>query len=67
MEFIDAHLGEFAALLTAVFWAVSALAFETATLRLGSVAGEILYKQKVTIPEFTGALISVCGVALFFI
>ena len=42
MEFIDAHLGEFAALLTAVFWAVSALAFETATLRLGSVAVNIL-------------------------
>lgn len=42
MEFIENHLGEFAALLTAVFWAVSALAFETATLRLGSVAVNIL-------------------------
>lgn len=42
MEFIEGHLGEFAALLTAIFWTVSAIAFETATLRLGSVAVNIL-------------------------
>lgn len=42
MGFIENHTGEFAALLTAVFWAVSALAFETATIRLGSVAVNIL-------------------------
>lgn len=42
MEFIEGHLGEFAALLTALFWTVSALAFETATIRLGSVAVNIL-------------------------
>ena len=27
----------------------------------------ILYKQKVTLPELAGAVISVCGVTLFFI
>ena len=42
MEFIEGHPGEFAALLTAVFWTVSALAFETATVRLGSVAVNFL-------------------------
>ena len=42
MRFIEGHPGEFAALLTAVFWTVSALAFEKATLRLGSVAVNIL-------------------------
>jgi drug/metabolite transporter (DMT)-like permease len=42
MEIINGHPGEFAALLTAIFWAVSALAFESATLRLGSVAVNIL-------------------------
>jgi drug/metabolite transporter (DMT)-like permease len=26
-----------------------------------------LYKQKVTLPELIGAVVSVCGVALFFI
>ena len=42
MEIINGHPGEFAALLTALFWTVSALAFESATLRLGSVAVNIL-------------------------
>jgi drug/metabolite transporter (DMT)-like permease len=40
--FIESHFGEFAALLTAIFWTVSALAFETATRRLGSVSVNIL-------------------------
>jgi drug/metabolite transporter (DMT)-like permease len=26
-----------------------------------------LYKQKVTIPELIGAVVSVCGVAVFFL
>jgi drug/metabolite transporter (DMT)-like permease len=42
MAFINAHVGEFAALLVAVFWTVSALAFESASNRLGSVAVNIL-------------------------
>lgn len=42
MTFITNHLGEFAALLVAVFWTVSALAFEAATFRIGSVAVNIL-------------------------
>lgn len=42
MGFIESHFGEFAALLTAIFWTVSALAFETATRRLGSVSVNIL-------------------------
>lgn len=42
MEFINSHLGEFAALLTAIFWVVSALAFERASNRLGSVPVNIL-------------------------
>ncbi|HOB83811.1 MAG TPA: DMT family transporter [Bacteroidales bacterium] len=42
MEIINGHPGEFAALLTAIFWTVSALAFESATLKFGSVAVNIL-------------------------
>lgn len=42
MEFFNAHLGEFAALLVAIFWTISALAFESASNRLGSVAVNIL-------------------------
>lgn len=42
MDFINAHLGEFAALSVAVFWTVSALAFESASNRLGSVSVNIL-------------------------
>lgn len=42
MDFINNHLGEFAALLVAIFWTVSALAFESASNRLGSVAVNIL-------------------------
>ena len=42
MEFTESHIGEFAALLTAVFWTVTSLAFESASHRLGSVAVNIL-------------------------
>lgn len=42
MDFINAHFGEFAALLVAIFWTVSALAFEAASNRLGSVVVNIL-------------------------
>lgn len=42
MTFIDNHLGEFAALLTAIFWTVTSLAFESASLKIGSVAVNIL-------------------------
>lgn len=113
MDFINNHLGEFAALLTAFFWTVTSLAFETASHKIGSVAVNILrliigfaflsafnlvmrglilpvdaskenwmwlsvpvfiilpavvlYMQKVTFPEIFGAIISVAGVALFFL
>jgi len=42
MLFIDNHIGEFAALLTALFWTVTALSFESASHRIGSVAVNIL-------------------------
>jgi drug/metabolite transporter (DMT)-like permease len=42
LDFFQNHIGEFAALLTAFFWTVSALAFESASKRLGSVAVNIL-------------------------
>jgi drug/metabolite transporter (DMT)-like permease len=42
MNFFNSHLGEFAALLTAVFWTITSLAFESASNRIGSVAVNIL-------------------------
>jgi len=42
MSFIDNHLGEFAALLTAIFWTVTSLSFESASHKIGSVAVNIL-------------------------
>ncbi len=42
MSIIENHTGEFAALLTAVFWTVTALSFESAGHRIGSVALNIL-------------------------
>jgi drug/metabolite transporter (DMT)-like permease len=42
MDFFNNHLGEFAALLTAVFWTVSAFSFEAASNKIGSVAVNIL-------------------------
>lgn len=42
MEFFNNHLGEFAALLTTLFWTITALAFESASHKIGSVAVNIL-------------------------
>jgi len=42
MNFINHHLGEFAALLTAVFWTITSLSFEFASHKIGSVAVNIL-------------------------
>jgi drug/metabolite transporter (DMT)-like permease len=42
MSFINNHIGEFAALLTAFFWTITSLSFESASNRIGSVAVNIL-------------------------
>lgn len=42
MNFINSHYGEFAALLTAFFWTVTALAFESAANKIGSLAVNII-------------------------
>jgi drug/metabolite transporter (DMT)-like permease len=42
MEFFINHYGEFAALLTAFFWTITALSFEAASRRIGSIAVNIL-------------------------
>jgi drug/metabolite transporter (DMT)-like permease len=42
MEFFNHHLGEFAALLTALFWTATSLSFESASNKIGSVAVNIL-------------------------
>ena len=42
MEFINNHLGEFSALLVAVFWTISAIAFESASRRVGSMQVNLL-------------------------
>jgi drug/metabolite transporter (DMT)-like permease len=42
MDFFNEHLGEFAALLTAIFWTVTSLSFESASHKIGSVAVNIL-------------------------
>ncbi len=42
MSFFDSHLGEFAALLTAIFWTVTSLSFESASHKIGSVAVNII-------------------------
>lgn len=42
MTFFNQHLGEFAALLTAFFWTVTSLSFESASHKIGSVAVNIL-------------------------
>jgi len=42
MEFFRDHYGEFAALLVAFFWTITALAFESASRRLGSLAVNLL-------------------------
>src|SRR5664279_5382343 len=42
MDFFNHHLGEFAALLTAFFWTITSLAFESASNKIGSVAVNII-------------------------
>jgi drug/metabolite transporter (DMT)-like permease len=42
MNFIQSHYGEFAALLTAFFWTVTSLAFESASNKIGSLAVNII-------------------------
>ncbi len=42
MEYINAHTGEFAALAVAVFWTITALAFESASRKVGSLTVNIL-------------------------
>ena len=42
MGFFENHSGEFAALLTACFWTITSLSFESASNRIGSVAVNIL-------------------------
>lgn len=39
---MQSHIGEFAALLTTVFWTITALAFETASKRIGSMHVNVL-------------------------
>ncbi|MBA4322375.1 MAG: EamA family transporter [Odoribacter sp.] len=42
MDFINSHLGEFAALLTAFFWTVTSLSFESASHKVGSLSVNII-------------------------
>lgn len=42
MDFIHNHLGEFSALLVAFFWTISAVSFEAASRRLGSLPVNLL-------------------------
>ena len=42
MNFFNHHIGEFAALLTAIFWTVTSLAFESASHKIGSIAVNII-------------------------
>ena len=42
MNFFNHHIGEFAALLTAIFWTVTSLAFEAASHKIGSIAVNII-------------------------
>lgn len=42
MDFIGRHIGEFAALLTACFWTVTSLAFESASIKAGSLVVNVI-------------------------
>jgi drug/metabolite transporter (DMT)-like permease len=42
MAFIQNNLGEIAALLTAIFWTITALAFESASVKVGSLSVNII-------------------------
>ena len=74
---MTSHLGEFAALLTTVFWTITALAFETASKRIGSMHVNLLRLGLATVfshyfPFSTGdfffrlMLISIPGPGLLF-
>ena len=42
MSLLGNHLGEFCALLTAIFWTITALSFESASLKVGSLAVNLI-------------------------
>jgi drug/metabolite transporter (DMT)-like permease len=42
MNLIEKHPGEFCALLTAIFWTITALSFESASLKVGSLAVNLI-------------------------
>jgi drug/metabolite transporter (DMT)-like permease len=42
ISFINSHTGEFAALLTAIFWTITALSFESASKKIGSIPVNII-------------------------
>lgn len=42
MNFLSNHLGEIFALLTAIFWTITALAFESASMKVGSLVVNII-------------------------
>ncbi|MRR21348.1 DMT family transporter [bacterium] len=42
MDYVNAHIGEFAALAVAFFWTITALAFESASRKVGSLTVNIL-------------------------
>jgi drug/metabolite transporter (DMT)-like permease len=42
MEFIQNYTGEIAALMTALFWTVTSLAFESASLKVGSISVNVI-------------------------
>ena len=42
MDYINAHIGEFAALAVAIFWTITARAFESASRKVGSLTVNIL-------------------------
>jgi len=57
LSYFSTHIGEFAALLTAVFWTITAIAFESATTKVGSMA--------VNFVRLVLALIILCIVTYF--
>lgn len=42
MDYISSHIGEFAALAVAFFWTITALAFESASKKIGSIQVNII-------------------------
>jgi drug/metabolite transporter (DMT)-like permease len=42
MTFVESNFGEIAALLTAIFWTITALAFESASVKVGSLSVNII-------------------------